>query len=285
MRTILVVANETIGGRRLIEAVRSRAEEEESRFVLVVPQSRPKHGNVVYDDAVFEAAQVRVDLALSFIRAEGIRAVGEVGDTDPYNATLDGVRAHAPDEIIISTYPAQRSGWMRRDLVERVADGSGLSVEHVVNDIDQEGLPFALTLVVANRTASGAELLGRLTEKAGTEKQSRVFLVVVPRESPDGEAAHRARTRLGLVLGSLRGRGLVCAGMIGDADPYTATMNALQSFRVSDVVISTHPAERSGWLRADLVERVKRATPVPVEHVVVDLDATGPTAGAVSVGI
>ena len=56
--------------------------------------------------------------------------------------------------------------------------------------------------------------------------------------------------------------------MIGDPDPYTATMNALQFFRVDDIVISTLPATRSGWLRADLIERVRSATNMPVEHVV-----------------
>jgi hypothetical protein len=61
--------------------------------------------------------------------------------------------------------------------------------------------------------------------------------------------------------------------MIGDPDPFTATLNALQFFRVDDVVISTLPAERSGWLRADLIDRVRRYAACPVEHVVVNLDA------------
>jgi hypothetical protein len=33
-------------------------------------------------------------------------------------------------------------------------------------------------------------------------------------------------------------------------------------------VISTFPETKSGWLRADLVERVRSATGKPVEHVV-----------------
>jgi hypothetical protein len=63
-------------------------------------------------------------------------------------------------------------------------------------------------------------------------------------------------------------RGMFAAGMIGDPDPYTAVMNALQYFRVDDIVISTFPETKSGWLRADLIERVKRSTGKPVEHVV-----------------
>ena len=72
MKTILVVANETIGGRPLIEAVRRHATGEESRFVLCVPQTRPRSGLVIYDDSVFDSAQARVDLAVAFVRREGI---------------------------------------------------------------------------------------------------------------------------------------------------------------------------------------------------------------------
>jgi len=45
-------------------------------------------------------------------------------------------------------------------------------------------------------------------------------------------------------------------------------MNALQYFRVDDIVISTFPETKSGWLRSDLIERVRRSTGKPVEHVV-----------------
>jgi hypothetical protein len=270
VKTILVVANETIGGRPLIDAMRRHAAEEETRFVLCVPQTRPRAGYVIYDDAVFDAAQARVDLAVGFARSEGMDAVGEVGDPDPYAATMDAIREYNPDAIIISTYPEHRSGWQRRDLVDRVRDASGLPVEHVVADIDTEGLSFHVTLAVANRSASGNELLDALKAKAAAErnKRDRLFIVVVPQEGGDGNATRRARTRLSLVLSRLRDAGLTAAGMIGDPDPFTAIMNALQYFRVDDIVVSTFADTRSGWLRADLIERVRSATGKEVEHVV-----------------
>ncbi|MGB0095745.1 MAG: hypothetical protein WBP81_24790 [Solirubrobacteraceae bacterium] len=273
MRTILVVANETLGGRSLIEAVRRRVAEGDSRFVLCVPQNRPRAGLVVYDDAVFDAAQARVDLALEFVHAEGIEALGEVGDPDPYTATMDAVREYHPDEVVISTYPETRSGWLRRDLIDRVRHASGLPVEHVVADPDTEGLPFSVTLAVANRTASGDELFSALKAKADSEvdkEGGRLFLLVVPQEGGHGQSARRARTRLALVLDRLRSAGLFAAGMIGDPDPYTAITNALQYFRVDDIVISTFAGTRSGWLRADLIERVRNASGKTVEHVVHD---------------
>jgi hypothetical protein len=279
MNTVLVVANETLGGRALIDAVRRRVDTGDVRFVLCVPQTRPRAGLVIYDDAVFDAAQARVDLALEFVRAEGIEAIGEVGDPDPYTATMDAVREYSPNEIVISTYPETRSGWLRRDLIERVTQASGLPVEHIVADIDTEGLPFHVTLAVANRTASGDELLDALKAKAQAEatKEGRLFVVVVPQEGGDGAATRRARTRLRLVLDRLQSAGLYAAGMIGDPDPYTAIMNALQYFRVDDIVISTFAETKSGWLRADLIGRVRNASGRPVEHVV-HRDAAAATA-------
>ncbi|MDQ6746382.1 MAG: hypothetical protein M3Z27_10265 [Actinomycetota bacterium] len=278
MKTALVVANETLGGRSLIEAVRRRvAEDEEFRFVLVVPQTRPRAGLVIYDDAVFDAAQTRVDLALRFVHAEGIKALGEVGDPDPYTATMDAVREYRPDEIIVSTYPETRSGWLRRDLIERVEQASGLAVEHVVTDPDSEGLPFKVTLAVANRTASGDELLEALqAETRQAEGTENLFIVVVPQEGGDGSATRRARTRLKLVLDRMLSAGLFAAGMVGDPDPYTAIMNALQYFRVDDIVVSTFAETKSGWLRADLIDRVKRVSGKPVEHVVHQDTASAP---------
>ncbi len=78
----------------------------------------------------------------------------------------------------------------------------------------------------------------------------------------------RARTRLKLIVERLRGAGLFAAGTIGDPDPYTAIMNALQYFRVDDIVISTLAETKSGWLRTHLIERVRAASGKPVEHVV-----------------
>jgi hypothetical protein len=269
MHTVLVVANETLGGRSLIEAVRKRKERGDVRFVLCVPRTRPKAGLVIYDDAVFDAAQARVDLAMGFVHAEGMDAVGEVGDPDPYTATMDAVLEYEPDEIIISTLPETRSGWQRRDLVERVKQASGLPVEHVVSDPDSEGLPFRVTLAVANQTASGDELLEVLKKKAQEDtKLGRLFVVLVPQQGGDGAATQRARTRLNMLVSRLRNADLLAAGTIGDPDPFTAIMNTLQYFRVDDIVISTFAETKSGWLRADLIDRVRKATMKPVEHVV-----------------
>jgi len=270
---VLVLANETIGGKNLLDRVRERAGAGgHVHFHVVVPQTRPRHGNIIYDDVVRDSAQVRVDLALEFMRDEGIDGTGEVGDGDPFNAALDAIRERPIDEIIVSTLPATSSGWLRRDLIERLQEETSLPVEHVVVDLQAEGLPFDVTLVVANQTVAGGELVERL--KALAEQGPHRFIIVVPQDSGEGRAVRSARERLSTLLESLESEGIVAAGMIGDPDPYTATMNAVQFFRVDDIVISTLPATRSGWMRTDLIERVRRASGKPVEHVA----AEAPTA-------
>src|SRR5215218_9937940 len=132
MPTVLVLANETIGGGKLLDAVRERGADGNTRFHVVVPQTKPRHGNVIYDEAVRDSAQVRIDLALAFMRDEGIEGTGEVGDADPFNAAMDAIGAHGIDEIVISTLPATTSGWLRRDLIERLEIETGLPVQHIV---------------------------------------------------------------------------------------------------------------------------------------------------------
>ena len=265
MANILILASETIGGGELLDAVRKRAAEGDARFYVVVPQTRPRHGAVIYDEAVRDSAQVRVDLMLAFMRDEGIEGTGEVGDADPFNAAMDAIGAHGIDEIIISTLPATTSGWLRRDLIERLENETGLPVTHIVVDVDSEGLPFDVTLVLANQTAAGGELVQHLEKLAG--EGPRRFIVVVPQGSGDGRAVRAARERLGQLLESLRSDKIVAAGMIGDPDPYTAAMNALQYFHISEVVISTLPSNRSAWVEKGLIEKIERESGKPVQHV------------------
>jgi hypothetical protein len=273
MPTVLVVANETVGGAKLLAAERERAQADPTtRFRVVVPRSRPRSGLVIYADAVLDAAQVRVDLVCSVMARDGLQVEGEVGDPDPFTAAMDAFGDGGVDEIIISTLPATSSGWLKRDLIERVREATGVPVEHVVVDINQEGIGFDVTLVVANRTAGNERLLERLKEKHAAGDREDGFIVVVPLDNDERNPTAAARARLGNLLDRLRSEGLLAAGMIGDPDPYTATMNALQFYTVTGVVISTLPEERSGWLRQDLLARVRKASNVEIEHIVAERD-------------
>jgi hypothetical protein len=76
-------------------------------------------------------------------------------------------------------------------------------------------------------------------------------------------------------LATLRAHGIDVHGQIAHPDPFTAASQAVQDERVEEIIVSTFPSMRSGWLRRDLVERLRSETGLPVEHVVVEPEAVG----------
>ena len=267
MKRVLVVANETVAGRPLIDAIRRRAEGQEVRAHVISPQNQPKHGYVIYDEHVRDAAQNRLEMTLALLRDAGIEADGEVMDPDPYSAVMDALGEQDYDEIVISTHPETRSGWLRQGLVDRVERAARRPVEHVVVDLDAERDDTKRTLVVANQTVASAELLAALKKKAS--EGPRRFIVIAP-QSEGENAEGDPHERLAHTLQELQQAGLQAVGQVEHHDPYTAIQNALQFYAPDDIVISTFPETRSGWLRGDLIGRVETSTGKPVEHVVSD---------------
>jgi hypothetical protein len=270
MKRILVVANETVAGRPLIDAVRRRAEGDEVSVHVICPQNEPRHGFVVHDKHIRDAAQNRLEMTLALLRDAGIEATGEVMDPDPYSAVMDALGEQDYDEIVVSTHPETRSGWLRQGLVDRLARATRRDVEHVVVDLDSERDDVKRTLVVANQTVGGQALLDALKRKA--EEEPRRFIVICPDSGGNG-ATGDAHERLAHTLHELQDAGLEAVGQVVHPDPYTAIQNALQFYGPDDIVISTFPETRSGWLRADLIGRVKASTGKPVEHIVSEEEA------------
>ena len=116
---VLVIANQTIVGGPLLEAIRERVKAGPTDFTLVAPADQP-------------GVQQRLEQALAELKREGVEATGHIGDADPVTAALNVVHDEQVDEIIVSTFPAATSGWLRRDVVGRIESGAGLPVQHVV---------------------------------------------------------------------------------------------------------------------------------------------------------
>lgn len=263
-KSILVVANETVVGPALIDAVKRRAGEGPIFVHVICPQNQPKHGFVIYDDTVRGAADNRLQTTLAQLREAGIEATGELMDPDPYTAVMDALGERDYDEIVISTHPETRSGWLRQGLVQRVEQAARRPVEHVVVEVGDEDDELTRTLVVANQTVAGEELFKVLKEKA--EEKPRRFTVISPQS--DSSSPMEAHERLARLLKRLQDEGLQAVGQVVHPDPYTAIHNALQFYGADEIVISTFPETRSGWLRGNLIGRVRASVSQPVEHVV-----------------
>jgi hypothetical protein len=269
-RSILVVANETVAGRALIEALERRAAEGPILVTVICPVSEPREGYVVYEDTRRTSAGRRLEKTLGVLRGAGIPAHGFVVDSEPVGAVRDALAQlePRPDEIVVSTHPEARSGWLRRNVLDRIRRvAEGIPVEHVQARSDGEGA--ANVLVVANETVIGEPLLDRIRQRA--KEGAASFMLICPQSDPTVAEHPEAERRLRRALSALRSEGIDAHGQIAHPDPFAAAMHAVQDERVDEIIVSTFPAgERSTWLRRDLVTRLRQATKLPVDHVVVD---------------
>ena len=284
MRHVLVVANETVTGPGLIEVVKKKAAEQDVELVTVLaPVSTPQTGYVVYEDTRRAAAGRRLDRTLAQLREAGVPAHGLVLESDPESAVRDafGMLDPRPTDVIVSTHPLQKSGWLRKNVVDRIRKVAGdVPVEHVVVDLaDSEGQKNVL--VVANETVVGEALIARIRERA--ERGQASFLIISPQTDPSRSAHPEAERRLRRVLSELRAAGIEVHGQVSHPDPYTAAMQAIEDERVDEVIVSTFEPSRSPWMRKNLVQRLHNDARIPVEHVVIsaeEVDANPPPVAA-----
>ena len=269
--TVLVVANETLTGRELIGAVERRAKQSPIRAIVVAPVNDPVAGYVVYEGTRRAAAGRRLDRTLQALRELGVPAFGYVSADGPLDAVKDALAQEDIDEVIVSTHPEARSGWLRRNLIDEIKRAAGTRpLEHVVADVALESGAVNV-LVVANETVLGEPLLNAIRQRAAKDTVS--FLIISP-QSDSIETIYvghpDAERRLRSAVAALRSEGIDVHGQIAHPDPYTAALETIHDERVDEVIVSTFPGERSGWLRRDLVGRLRSDSGLPVQHVVVE---------------
>jgi hypothetical protein len=271
VKRLLVVANETVAGKPLIEAVKKHAAQGGESVTVLCPVNQPREGYVVYADTRRAAAGRRLEKTLQQLREAGIPAHGFVIESGPVAAVRDELAQSTYDAVIVSTHPQQRSGWLRRNVVDQIRRQVGpIPVEHVVVDTQAEPEGQKNVLVVANETILGKPLLDEVRRRA--EAGGASFLILAPQGTAE-TSYEAAEQRLREALGQLRGAGIEVHGQIAHPDPYTAVMQTIRDERVDEIIVSTFPQQRSGWLRRDLVERLKKDTGLPVRHVVVEPQA------------
>jgi predicted deacetylase len=269
-----VIANQTLQGGPLLERIRAHAGDDDVRFTVIAPINEPHEGYVVYEDTRRAAAGRRLERTIAELRGAGLSVHGFVVDEGPVAAVRDALATLEPhvDEIIVSTHPEATSAWQRRNVVEQIERAAGeIPVDHVTVDVTAE-TGKKHVLVVANETVLGPALLDRIRERA--EQGPVAFLIVSPQTDPAVKAHPEAEKRLKVALITLRSEGIDVHGQVAHPDAYAAAMHATHDEKVDEILVSTFGPERSGWLRRDLVERLRKDTGLPVEHVVAKQEVT-----------
>jgi len=138
------------------------------------------------------------------------------------------------------------------------------------------GADRAHVLVVSNESIGGHKLLEAVERRAAAGPIR--CTVVCPQNVPargfvvyDETVRSAARVRVELILDRLAELGIPAHGEVMDPDPYVATQDAIREWGADEVIVSTYPYPRSGVFRRDLIERIRKWSGLPVEHVVVDL--------------
>jgi hypothetical protein len=139
-------------------------------------------------------------------------------------------------------------------------------------------------LVVANETVGGHTLRSLILERS-LDVREEVLVVTPALNSPlkhwvsdEDDARAAAQERLDQSLARLAEAGVEARGEVGDGDPVQAIEDALRTFGADEIIISTHPPGRSNWLERGVVEKARERFPVPIRHVVVDLEREGSNA-------
>jgi dodecin len=192
MGSVLVVANQTLGGEALCAHLRRVIEADRSvRFVVVVPVGTPvldvggamgvMSGVTMIDaslqDHLSVVAKDRLRVVLEWLRGAGVTAEGTVVG-DPLVAMRSAVASQTFDEIVISTLPARVSGWLRQDLAHRAARRFAVPVTTITAADDT--LPSAIAQVTRSSVTTGAprervpmaESVYKIVELVGTSTES-----------------------------------------------------------------------------------------------------------------
>jgi len=264
-KRILCFLNEVAGGRKLLTACRELSNAGADYFAVVAPQNLPIVGQLVDVEERRAAAQSRVDVTQSVLREFEIESEGAVMDPEPALALDDAVRATQPDHILLSCLYETRFGLTRKDLVEWAKARYDAGVEHIAVRVDDDAVRWDLThtLVVATQTVNSKDLVARLEERAKEGPHRYTF--ICPRSG--AISREEVCSRLAATLAEMYRNEIDATGQPMSPDPFSAVQNAIEHYRIDDILISTLKGEQSKWLEEGLIEKVQGITDKPVEHI------------------
>ena len=262
--TVLAFLNEVAGGRKLLQALRERVDAGADSVAVVAPQNQPIVGQIVDRDEVRDAALSRVEVTQQVLDEFDIHSLASVMDPDPALALDDAVRAFEPREVLLSALYETRFGITRKDLVEWAKATVEVPVVHIPVRVDDDAVRWDVvhTLVVGTQTINSPDLVARLKERAA-EKPHR-YTIISPRSGDlDRE---EVCDRLARTLAELYRDSIDATGQPMSPEPFAAITNAIDHYRIDEILISTFAGQRSKWLEEGLIDRVKEVTDLPVEH-------------------
>jgi nucleotide-binding universal stress UspA family protein len=208
MTSCLVVANRTMGGRKLEQYLHQLvAERGPVQFHFVVPERRVEAYELMWGagwgvpmsigtlmEAGLRETQARLDEVVELLRGNGLDVTGELGPAPPLAAIAQALDERQYDEIVISTLPVGISKWLTMDLPRRVIRRFGLPVTTIVHDVGDASL---VDLSTPTTAGTPDESIARSTLRA-TAVEHPIQVLAVNTESLPMRRAQVALEQTGL---------------------------------------------------------------------------------------
>ena len=180
-------------------------------------------------------------------------------DPDPSLALDDAVRATKPDYILLSCLYETRFGLTRKDLVEWA------KARYEPRSSTSRCASTTTRCAGISPTRSSSRL------RPSTARTSSNGCGSAPRSSPHrytficprSGAISREEicSRLAATLAEMYRNEIDATGQPMSPDPFHAIENAIEHYRIDDILISTLKGEQSKWLEEGLIEKVQRRSP------------------------
>jgi hypothetical protein len=263
--TVLAFLNEVAGGRKLLGRLRELVDAGAGHIALAAPQNQPEAGQIVDVDATRDGALSRVEVTQAILDDFGLTASASIFDPSPPLAFDDAVRAFAPAYILFSSLPEARFGLARKDLIEWARSRTDVPVEHVPVRIEDDAIRWDVThtLVIATQTVNSPDLVDHLITLHRERPHRYTFI------SPASGEISREQVcdRLAATMAALYRVEADATGQpMGGSEPFAAVRNAIEHYRVDDIIVSTFAGRESKWLAEGLLERIEALADTPVSH-------------------
>jgi hypothetical protein len=168
--------------------------------------------------------------------------------------------------VLLSCLYETRFGLTRKDLVEwsRSRFEPETAITHIPVRIDDDAVRWdvAHTLVVATQTVDSPDLIERL-KTLNAERPHR-YTFICPRSGD--LSREEVCAKLASTMAEMYRSDIDATGQPMSPDPFDAVKNAIEHYRIDEILISTLTGETSKWLQEDLIGRVREISDKPVEH-------------------
>ena len=263
--TVLCFLNEVAGGRKLLGRIRELVDQGAAHVALAAPQNQPVAGQIVDVDEVRDATLSRVEVTQQVLDEFGLEASASIFDPSPPLAFDDAVRAFRPAYVLFSSLPEARFGLARKDLIEWAASRTTAPVEHVPVRIEDDTIRWDVThtLVIATQTVNAPDLVERLISRHREKPHRYTFICPASGELSREEVCDRLASTLAALY---RVDADATGQPMGGDDPLAGAQNAIEHYRVDDILVSTFAGRESKWIADGLIERIEEISTVPIEH-------------------